>query len=150
MTASLSNLARHREGLAGGLSLVVRRGAAATQMSASEWAGKELDRTGRRADTRSARQVALGRRTGEGADPGEQLALGEWAALLDLDQSLAAVAVVIRADLLGEVLNHLAITYQQEIIVDRHRLGDLIEEGPHVFIAMAFAARVLLGGWSSG
>jgi len=99
---------------------------------------------------RSARQVAFGRRSSEGADPGEQLALGEWAARLDLDPSLAAVAVVIGADLLGEVLDHLAVTYQQQIIVDRQRLGDLDEEGPHVLVAVALAGRVLLGGLPSG
>ncbi|MDP9302792.1 MAG: hypothetical protein M3P43_18150 [Actinomycetota bacterium] len=31
---------------------------------------------------------------------------------------------------------------QQQVVVDRHRVGDLIEEGPHVFIAMAFPALV--------
>jgi hypothetical protein len=49
-----------------------------------------------------------------------------------------------------EVLDHLAVPYQQQVVVDRHRVGDLIEERPHVFIAMALAARVILGGWSSG
>jgi hypothetical protein len=48
-----------------------------------------------------------------------------------------------------EVLDHLAVPYQQQVVIDRHRVGDLIEERPHVFIAMALAA-MLFGRWSSG
>ena len=64
--------------------------------------------------------------------------------------SLAAVIGIVAANVLREVLDHLAVPYQQQVVVDRHRVGDLIEERPHVFIAMALAARVILGGWSSG
>ncbi len=97
----------------------------------------------------SARQVALGGRSSESADPGEQLALGERTALLDLDPPLAAVVLVVGADAVREVLDNLAVADQQQV-VDRQRVGDLIEEGPHVFVAMAFVALTLLGGWSSG
>ncbi len=90
--------------------------------------------------------AAHGRRSGEGSDPGEQLALGESAALLDVDASLAAVAVVIGTDLFGEVLDHLAVTDQQQVVVDRHHPGDVGEEGWHVLIAMALAGGVPLGG----
>jgi hypothetical protein len=47
------------------------------------------------------------------------------------------------------VLDHLTVPYQQEVVVERHRVGDVFEEAPHVFITMALAARVLLGRWSS-
>ena len=60
------------------------------------------------------------------------------------------MAVVIRADQLGEVLDDLAVTYQQQVVVDRQDFGDLIEKGPHVFIAMALTAGMLLSRWSSG
>jgi len=110
-----------------------------------------LDTPTRSADASGlARQRACGRRSGEGTDSGEQLAFGDRTALLDLNPSLAAVAGVVRADVVREVLDHLAVPYKQQVVVDRHRVGDLIEEGPHVFIAMALAARVLLGRWSSG
>jgi hypothetical protein len=110
----------------------------------------ESDDTSKRSAVRSARQVALGRRIGEGTDPGEQLALGYRTALLDLDPPLAALFVVVSADVVREVLDDLAVTYQQQVVFDRQHFGDLIEEGPHVFIAMAFAARWAPGGWSSG
>ena len=99
---------------------------------------------------RSTRQVALGRRTGEGADPGEQLAFGDRTGLLDLDAAVAAVVSVVGAEVVREVLDDLAVSYQQQVVVDRHGVGNLIEEGPHVFIAMTFAALVPLGRWSSG
>ena len=58
----------------------------------------------------SAGQSTFGRITGGGARPSEQLAFREWAALLDCDPPRAATALVIGADLLGEVLDHLAVT----------------------------------------
>ena len=94
---------------------------------------------------RSAGQLAFGRRSGEGADPGEQLALGEWAALFDFDASLATATVVIRADMLSEMLDYLAVAQQQKVIVNRQHVSDLGEEGPHVLVAMALAGR---GPWS--
>src|SRR5450759_3822967 len=98
---------------------------------------------------RSAGQLAFGRRSGEGADPGEQLALGEWAALFDFDASLATATVVIRADMLGEMLDYLAVTQEQQVIVDWPHVGDLGEEGPHGLVAMALAGWVLLRGCRS-
>jgi hypothetical protein len=112
--------------------------------------GAESDNTSQRGAGRSARQVALGRRTGEGADPGEQLALGDGTALLDLDPPLAAVFVVVNADVVREVLDDLAVTYQQQVVFDGQHFGDINEEGPQVFIAVAFAARWPFSGWPSG
>ena len=97
----------------------------------------------------SARPAALGRQTGEAADPRDQLALGDRTTLLDLNLSLAAVSVVLRTDLVRKVLDDLAVPYQQQVVVDRQGSGDLIEEDSHVLIAVAFAARMLLSGWSS-
>ncbi len=109
-----------------------------------------LDRPTRSNDASgSARQRAPRRRSGKGADSGEQLAFGDRAALLHLNPSLSVVAGVIGANVVREVLDHLAVPYQQEVVIDRHRVGDVIEEAPHVFITMALAARVLLGRWSS-
>jgi hypothetical protein len=110
----------------------------------------ESDNTSQRGAVRSARQVALGRRTGEGADPGEQLALGDRTALFDLDPPLAAVFVVVNADVVREVLDDLAVTYQQQVVFDRQHFGDISQESPQVFIAMAFAARWPFSGWPSG
>jgi hypothetical protein len=97
----------------------------------------------------SARKAALGGQTGEGADPRDQLALGDRTTLLHLNLPLAAVSVVLGADLVREVLDDLAVPYQQQVVVDRQRSGDLIEEDSHMLIAVAFAARMLLSGWSS-
>jgi hypothetical protein len=94
---------------------------------------------------RSARQSALGRRAGEGPDPGEQLALGDRTALLDLDPALAAVVGVVGPDVVRETLDDLAVPDQVQVVVDRQHAGDVIDKGSHVFVAMAFAARVLLG-----
>src|SRR5450759_2620291 len=94
-------------------------------------------------------QLAFGRRSGEGADPGEQLTLGEWAALFNFDASLATATLVIRADMLSEMLDYLAVTQQQKVVVDWQHVGDLGEEGRHVLVAMALAGWVLLGGCRS-
>jgi hypothetical protein len=98
----------------------------------------------------AAMRTAKRRRTGEGARPSEQLAFREWAGLLDLDPSRAAVALVIGADLLGEVLDHLAVADQQQVVVGRQHMGDLSEERAHVLVAMTLAGGVALGGWPSG
>jgi len=45
------------------------------------------DSTPERSVVRSARQLALGRRSGERADPGKRLMLGEATALRDLDRA---------------------------------------------------------------
>jgi len=108
------------------------------------------DREACRHAVRSARQSALGRRAGEGANPGEQLAFGDRPALLDLDSSLAGVLRVVGPDVIREVLDDLAVPDREQVVLDRQHAGDVIEKGPHVFVAMAFAARVLLGRWSSG
>jgi len=60
-----------------------------------------------------------------------------------------AVVGIVPANVVREVLDYLAVPYQQQVVVDRHRVGDVIEEVPHVFIAMALAA-MLFGRWSSG
>lgn len=63
----------------------------------------ETDKMSKPSAVGSARQAALGRQTGEGADPRDQLALGDRTTLLDLNLPLAAVSVVLGADLVGEV-----------------------------------------------
>jgi hypothetical protein len=55
------------------------------------------------------------------------------------------MALVIGTDLLREVLDDLAVTDQQQVIVVWQHVGDLGEEGPHVLVAMALAGR---GPWS--
>jgi len=90
--------------------------------------------------------VAFGGRPGEGARPSEQLAFRERAALPDVDSSRAAVALVIGADLLGKVLDHLAVTDQQQVVIGLQDMGDLGEERAHVLVAMALAGGVVLGG----
>jgi hypothetical protein len=75
----------------------------------------------------STRQVASGPANRRRCGSGEQLALGEWAALLDLDPTLAAVVGVVGADLVGKVLDDLAVPYQ-EVGVDRQHAGDVIEK----------------------
>jgi len=82
------------------------------------------------ATNKGAGQSAFGRRSGESARPGEQLAFREWAALLDVDSSRAPMALVIGADLLREVLDDLAVTDQQQVVVGRQHVGDLGEEAP--------------------
>ena len=60
------------------------------------------------------------------------------------------MALVVRADQLGEVLHHLAVAEQEKVVVDGEHVGDLGEERPHVLVAVAFAGRVALGGWPPG
>jgi len=64
------------------------------------------------------------------ADPAEQLAFGDRTTLLDLDPSLAPVVLVVGADVVREVLDNLAGSDQQQVVVARQRMGDLIKEGP--------------------
>ena len=56
------------------------------------------------------------------------------------------MALVIGADLLGEMLDHLAVTDQQQVVVGRQHMGDLGEERAHVLVAMALAGRWLSVG----
>ena len=102
------------------------------------------------AATGSARQRAPGRRPGKSTGSGEQLAFGDRSALLDLNPAMAAVVGVVGTNLVREVLDHLAVPNQQQVVLNRHHVGDVIEEAPHVFIAMALTARVVLGRRSSG
>jgi hypothetical protein len=101
------------------------------------------------AATSSTWQRAPGRRPGKGADSGQQLTFGNRTALLDLNPALAGVAGVVGTNVVREVLDHFAVPYQQQVVLDRHSVSDVIEEAPHVFIAMALAA-MLFGRWSSG
>jgi hypothetical protein len=64
---------------------------------------------------------------------------------MTVDPSLAAVVGVVGADVVREVLDDLAVPYQEQVGVDRRTPGEVIEKGTHVFVAFAFAARVLLG-----
>jgi hypothetical protein len=78
------------------------------------------------------------------------LTVGERAALLDHDPSLMSMALVLGTKVVREMIDDLAVTDEQEVIIARHDARDLVEEGPHVFSAMTFAGRVWFGRWSPG
>jgi hypothetical protein len=98
----------------------------------------------------SARQGTSGRRSRKGPDTSQQLTVGERAALLDHDPSLMSVALVLGTHVVREMIDDLAVTDEQEVIIARHHARDLVEEGPHVFTAMTFGGRVWFGRWSPG
>ncbi|HEY8870632.1 MAG TPA: hypothetical protein VIM30_14760 [Candidatus Limnocylindrales bacterium] len=59
---------------------------------------------------------------------------------------MITVALVLGTNMVREVVGDLAVTDEQEVIVARQCARDLIEECPHVFVAMPFASRVHFGG----
>src|SRR5256885_16504475 len=75
----------------------------------------------------SARQRASGWRSGEGAEAGQQLTVGERPALLDRDPPMMSVALVLGTHLVREVVDHLAVTDEQQVVIGRQRARNLVE-----------------------
>ena len=60
------------------------------------------------------------------------------------------MALVLGTHVVREVVDALAVTDEQQVVISRHCARDLVEEHPHVLVTMTFAGRVLLGGRSPG
>ena len=91
-----------------------------------------------------------GRVAGECSGSSDELAFRERAALHDIDPSFPTVFRVIGSDLVGEVPDDLAVTDQQQVVVEREGVDDPIEEGPHMFGAPAVAWPLMLRGRATG
>ncbi len=72
--------------------------------------------------------------------------VGERAARLDHDPSRLTVARVQGPDVVGEVIDDLAVADEQQVIPACQCTRHLVEERPHVLVAMPFAGRMWLGG----
>jgi len=98
----------------------------------------------------SARQRASGWQSCKGAESGQQLTVGQRTARLARDPSMMTVALVLGTHVIREVVDDLAVTDEQQVIIARQCARDLIEERPHVFVAMTFASGVHFGRRSPG
>jgi hypothetical protein len=78
------------------------------------------------------------------------LTVSEQAALLDRHPSMMTVALVLGTHVVREVVDDFAVTDEQQVVIARQCARDLVEERPHVFVAMTFAGRVPFGGLSPG
>jgi len=78
------------------------------------------------------------------------LTVGERAALFDRDSSMMNVALVLGTHVVREVVDDLAVTDEQQVVIGRQCARDLVEECPHVFVPTTLAGRVLFGGRSPG
>lgn len=63
---------------------------------------------------------------------------------------MMAVALVLGTQVVREMVDDLAVTHQQQIVIARHCARNLVGERPHVLVAMTFAGRVLFRGRSPG
>ena len=61
---------------------------------------------------------------------------------------MMTVALILGTHVVREVVDNLAVTDEQQVFIGRQCAGNLVEERPHVFIAMTFAGRMLFGGRS--
>ena len=78
------------------------------------------------------------------------MTVGERAALLDRDPPVMTVALILGTHVVREMVDDLAVTDEQQVVIGRQCARNLVEEGPHVFVAMTFAGGMLFGGRSPG
>jgi len=67
------------------------------------------------------------------------LTVGEWTALLDRDPSMMTVALVLGTHVVREVVDDLAVTHEQQVVIGRQCARHLVEERPHVLVATTFS-----------
>ena len=78
------------------------------------------------------------------------MTVGERAALLDRDPPVMTVALILGTHVVREMVDNLAVTDEQQVVIGRQCARNLVEERPHVFVAMTLAGGVLFGRRSPG